>query len=348
MCDLTLVEQSSPALPTIDPSDPRLHTPPPDYAAIHFNDSGQPYLTDRFLNLAPAVQRYVLALAAVGAQGLEIAERVAKCCRAGSVSCKCSRGKYARAHKHHCGDHFCPWDSTGRYKFNKWAAKRDHTVFHAPHEGIEIKLRKLKPKDDHIATAHRLRNKAARLIPALTTDSVSVLALAERIGDMGIRVVFPGKGTHSFKQLKEILVTLGLDAKIYVTVKRGTPEELFHWAFNGFYDCAAMSAGDKAGMRIRLINQHTIRTTGRLYEVCHQQPQECESRLCPVCKDHDLDEVPVTERAAQPVDEIQDQYEHVDWSAEHLSPFRDIRKESLTDKSRGGYAATAPEPSPPS
>jgi hypothetical protein len=350
---------AAPAVTSIDANDPSLNTPQ-DYAVFHFRPDGSAYLADRFLNLAPAMQRYVLALAVAGPDGREIAERVANCCRAGSVSHKCRHGRYAKAHKHHCGDHLCVSCCSGRYKFNKWAAKRDHAAFLLQHDGLEVKYRRaIKPTQSPIGIMWKLRAAVTKLIPRLTPNSVSVEAFAEQVSDTAIRIVFPGKGTHSYTQMRGILAELGMDEDLIVINKRGTPEELFHWAFGGFHDCAAMAPERKAGLRVRIVNHHTICTTGKLYSTLSKEQlaeraaaAPSEPCLCPVCKDHDLDEVPREERSAQSVEDIHSQYEHVDWSAEHFSPFeKHIRKDDPTDKCGGPYSdrsivSAAPSPPP--
>lgn len=319
--------------PTVDPNDPRLTETQPDYSAVHFRDDGTPFLTDRYLNLSPAMQRYVLALAQCGSEGLAIAARVAGCCRAAHVSKRCKNGKFAVAHKHHCGDHFCSSDSSANYKFNKWAARRDHSVFLLPHEGIEVKLRHPKLRTQ-MKTMCKLRAAATRLIPALTLNSVSAEAFAELTKNYAIRIVFPGRGSYSYTQIQKILSQLNLDDFLVVTTKRGTTEELFHWAFSGFHDCAAMDAAAKAELRVMLINHHCIASTGDLYRALSKEElaktADIVPSLCPICKDHDLEDVLPEEQHAESVEGIEAAYEYVDWSREHLSPFL-IRKGVPTD-----------------
>jgi hypothetical protein len=325
----------------ITESHPDLNTPQTDYSVVHFNEDGTPYLTDRYLNLCRVTRLYVLALARIGSEpALAIAQRTADCCRAGHVSKRCKRGKFAIAHRHHCGDHYCVSDSSGKYKFFKWAAKRDHAVFQMPHEALEIRFREHRPKQNtHSKKMYALRTATNTLVSKLTKDSVSVVAFAERIEDDAIRVVFPGKGSYSYTALKKILDELGFD-NLTAVIKRGTTEELFWWAFGGFHDVVAtMDADAKAALRVALIDYHTITTTGSLYSALSKEEMLVADNSpckCPVCKDHDLEVVPLEERHTERIEDIYDRYEIVDWSREHLSPFL-VRKGDLTYKSFAIY-----------
>ena len=319
---------------------PSLTTPKPDWSAIHFNDDGTPYLTDRFLlHLSSTMQRYVLALAKYG--WLKRAERVANCCRHAAVTRRCRHGKFAGAHKHHCGDYFCINDSSGRWRFNKWASRRDHAAFRIPHQGIELKLSHT--ADSPIAAAQKLHDAALTLLTRLfAANAFAVDAFAERTSDVAIRIVYPG--AHTYSEIHRLQTDLG----VHMKVKHAGTEELGQWAFAGFYECAAMSADAKALLRIALMESHhqNVFTLGSLYTTLKDgaESQPHDSKLCPVCKDHDLDVIPFEERHVQTVEEIEMEYEHVDWSSEHLSPFR-VSKVSPTNVSPDVSRIPPPNPS---
>ena len=308
-----------------------INNTPADYSAVHFDDEGKPYITEPYRNLSTSSQRYILALARLGE--MDLAQRVAMCCRTGHVSKKCKHGHYAMAHRHHCGDCMCATDSVGSYRFTKWRIKRNPAIMQLPHEGLEVKFRTHKPSlTTHLKKIQALHTAAATLMRRLSPDSVRVSAFAVRIEDCAVRVVFPGNGQHSYMAIKRILDELGFD-NLYAIIKRGTTEELFHWAFNGFRDLAIMDADAKAALRIQIIGHHTICTTGTLYHLLpREQWAKADSApcVCPVCKDHDLDVVPVEERHVQRTEDITDAYDHVDWSREPLSPFV-VRKGDITN-----------------
>lgn len=334
----------------IPESDPRLNTPQPDYTAIHFNADGSPFVADRYLALPGNTLALLLALARIGM--CDEAERVANCCRSGSVSRRCVHGRFATAHRHHCGSRWCPNCNSGKYRFNKWAAQRDHHELALSHEGIELRLGSkaaLAASKDYAAeTAARwvaLRAVATQLMERLgECHATFVLGPGERAADASLRIFYHSTVPQRYSYAA---VKVALDSMIaadftapYATIHRGSPQEVEYWAFSAWRECCLLNADHKAALEreIRSRNLRTVSSIGDRYRTMTKREMEewerehsDESNLCPICKDHDLEKVPMEERHTQPVEEIAEEYEHVDWQPTQRSPFV-VRRGEPTDK----------------
>jgi hypothetical protein len=343
-------------LPAIDLNDPRLNQPQPDYSAIR---DGQ--ITERYQNAPMSMQNYGLSLARFS--HADWGERLLGCCRAGSESEVCERKKFAHAHRHHCGDPFCVNCCSGRYRFNKWmSSPRDPEILKLPHMAFELKMPAACDCDvpwaeAQIHTATKLASIAWAMMEKLGRDHVTVDAYAEKISNTAVRVVFSG-GPLTYTQLQYWAERMAVDygrGTPQVMVKRGDAVELFHWAFNGFKECAAMDPDRKAELRIALADHRSVEAWGdcyrpmskeRLAEITGVETEPC---ICPVCKDHKLTIIPPAERHARPIEDIMAEYDHVNWGREHDSPFL-MRRGIPTDKvpTNGPVAPTPATTSPPS
>lgn len=320
------------------------------YIALERDDRGRWQLTEDYRNLPAGMRSYIIELAENGEE--ERGNRIANCMRAGSKSATCSRGKYARAARHRCGDLMCPNCSLGEVRAKKWADTRDHDALNAPQTGIEVKLPEAREdsKSSHLTCVLMrivfLSMLSNDLMDALGRDAVMADAFGECVNDTAVRIICPS-GTHTHKQIQWACtkawrkitgerrlnpIPIAGAGDPICSIKHGSPVELFTWAFSGFREAACMSAGKKAALRIALKDHNTVRILGSTYS-CLSKEKLAERRnqepcLCPICKDHDLDIIPPAERHTQPIGDIQAEYEFVDWSAEHLSPFRSVEKDN--------------------
>ena len=334
MSSIPLVSESS----AVSANDPRLTEPQVDYSVIHYNQDGSPYIADRYLSLTEPIKRYILALALLGA--VDLAQRVGTCCRSGHVSKRCRKGHYARAHRHHCGDPFCPNCTKPHYRLYLWARKRDHAIFHTPHEAMEIRWRREVSKNTrHYFLLSELAAKALPFLNALAPSTLTVLSPAPSRKDCGLRVLFPAEGvTHTFSQLNKLLTDLKLNQELIVTVKRGTTEEMFRWAFSAYYECACMEPETKAQFIIDKRGRHIIRTTGSFYcklpeSEWDRAPEPC---LCPVCKEDDLETIAPENWHVEPIEDIVSAYEHVEWAGDSAALFQ-VRNSSPTNNATRDY-----------
>jgi hypothetical protein len=332
----------TPSAPSIDLNDPRLTEPQPDYRAIV---NGQ--VTERYQSAAMSMQRYALSLDRFGKPAWS--SRLLCCCRSGSEAEVCEHGRYAHAYKHHCGDPFCIYDSNGRYRFNKWAATRDPESFKTLHTAFELKMEgacecDIPWAEAQIHTAAKLAGIAWAMLEACHKDHVTVDAYAERISNTAVRVVFAGSLTYTQLQYwaeKMAVEFVGKHepgcrhGRPQITIKRGDTIELFHWAFNGFKELAALDPDRKAELRIALADHRSVEARGDRYRPMSKErmaSDAAEPCICPVCKDHTLTAIPPAERHTRPIKDILAEYDHVNWGREHDSPFL-IRRVTLTDNS---------------
>jgi hypothetical protein len=325
---------------------PALTAIQPDYTAIRFTDSG-PEITERYKNVASSMQTYALSLARLA--HADWGTRLLGCCKAGSESAVCKHKKFANAHRHHCGDPFCLWDSSGRYRFNKWAATRDPETFKLPHTAFELKMPGTCDCDvpwaeAQLHTTAMLGGIVWAMMQDLQKDHVTVDAFAERISGTAVRVVFLGSLTYTQlqywaeKTAPKFIGKHSPTCRIHpqVTVKHGDPLELFHWAFNGFKELASLDPDRKAELRIALADHRSVIAWGDCYRPLSKERlaerDAVESCVCPVCKDHELTIIPPAERHTRPVEDIMAEYDHVNWGREHDSPFLIRKDRILTDK----------------
>ena len=339
---------------------PALTTNQPDYTAIR---DGK--VTERYQSAPMAMQTYGLSLDRFSKNAW--GQRLLGCCRAGSEVAVCEHGTYADAHKHHCGDPFCVNCSSGKYRFNKWASTRDPETFKLPHTAFELKAEGVCDCDvpwaeAQLHTTAKLAGIAWAMMQELHKDHVTVDAYAERVSNTAVRVVFPGELTYTQLQYWAEKMAVEFVGKHKSTCKRGRPQvtvkrgetlELFHWAFNGFRELAALDPDRKAELRIALADHRSVEAWGDCYRPLSKEKleavKETEPRLCPVCKDHNLTLIPPAERHTRPIEDILAEYDHVNWGREHDSPFL-MRRESLTDKlltspTKDATASPSPPPS---
>lgn len=294
--------------------------PQPDYSCVIDGN-----ISPRYNSLSHPQKEYVLCLWMAGEKIL--AQRVADCYRIGALHKTCSRGKVALGYKYRCGDMFCGSCYKPKLRLKRFSDSRDHSIFSHVAVGIEF-----------FDSMHlpRLREHVRDFIKLHIGPDALMVDAVDSKGEVSVRCVIPVKGVDRKKLQRLWSGRLSVQISDYP----------YTWSFSGMTDVMGVSATEKADLRIRVKGDRLVRTIGTFYAPSQKPKQEHSPTQCPVCKDHDLDDIPLSNRRQEPVEDIETRFELVIWGPEKV-----IRRDYPTNKFLGADWVFSPAveypPSPP-
>lgn len=359
----------SPAIPQpeIPLNDPRFFEGPGEDAYALTDDHG--HLASRWRNrLRPSDQEYAQTLIDNGYTSW--ASKAASCHTWGSVDRKCPEGHWAHANQISCQDRFSLCCGRPGALLGRWLYRRDlHRIASRPHVALTLEFPVPKDIHDDARRQGRLSESHISTLQALATDHTRRLfarsGCETLLGD-----VIDVRDTETFRiRVAAVASTLcertrlsrrwskiaGDGARVTFAKHAGgrSVVEILNWVFAATESVLALSGVERANLRIALEHCRLIRTTGRHYRTMSaSELAEWRANLpehmanCPTCGAM-IQRIERECQTRQPVDDIDREYMHVDWSST-FDPFasrcyndRHISKYDLTDKSVAEFGSVA-------
>jgi len=349
---MTAASATSPSSTYISSNDPIFNQPEPNYSPVALTNDGL-VISERYQQLDPHKRETILDL--WEADHLPAAIALADCGRYGSVHKRCKKKNKAQAHRHTCHLWIDTYCGRPRNLMRCWLRWRSPEVREARQWGIEI----------HGPLESALWDRAAKLCRWLRDQGIHcamrpVLSPKPRCESVRIiyqreRSFFPEITTHLHKMTKH---ASGYSASTFYDASTA---KVIEWMFSSHLAILEACGHIRAKFYIQWYRRQMTKTYGDFYkEIDEEQDlsgyiEEGERRIeiacdCGEC-DGEMEVIPWNERYTQSVDEIEREYQHVDWTSCY-DPFNNRRishKQPLMTESTATRAKIdSLTPSPPS
>lgn len=307
-------------------TDPIFSIPDPNYSlTAHDEDTGELILAERYrLHLVHDTQSYVLELCRLGLE--REAGYVASCCTRGMVLYRCPSGDYSQAVLHTCHDPGCRFCGRGRSRLITWA--RTHNIDRVTSEHLqsfELVFTAKEPKYRRQAMLHKFARSLGLEVSTLIHDCVDPASVTK------VRIAIHGR-PFTILRLRA-LWSQACPGGFINRCQQELGTKQLEWVFSGLEPMLLLDGAARAKTRASLKGSRLIRTTGQwfrpmtkdelaAFNLAHAAHED--GQLCPKCKLHVLEHVPLEKRITLSADEIESQYDYVRWGGGE-SPFHQRR-----------------------
>lgn len=338
----------------IDPQSLIFNEPEINYSPIAIVDGGLA-ISHRYRHLDRSKQETILDLWEAGHQSA--ACTLADCGRYGSVHKRCKKKNRAQAHRHTCHLWVEPYCGRPHNLLRCWLRWRSSEVREAKQWGIEI----------HGPLGYDLWKRAAKIGRWLKDQGISCTmrpVLSPKPRSESVRIVYR-RDRSIFGEVTAYLhkITKNLPGYSAATFYDSSSTKVLEWMFSSHIAILESCGHNRAKFYIQWYRKQMTKTYGDFYKEVEEEQdltgyiEEGEGSRrtditcdCGEC-DGEMEVIPWNERHTQSVDEIQKEYQHVDWTSCY-DPFHDRRnshKQHLMAESTGAQGqAPMLAASPPS